>query len=203
MASIAAAILPLRWLMADLTDPNACSIQSQNTDSMGISHSINLPEISEEERESVLDYDCTLKKIAEYIREGKAKKICLMTGAGISVSAGIPDFRTPGTGLYDNLKKYDLPKPEAIFDIEFFREDPTPFYDLARDLLPSNYHPTPMHHFIRLLQDKGLLLRCYTQNIDTLERQAGVKSEYLIEAHANTNTHIHTFRRGKRVGPGG
>ena len=34
---------------------------------------------------------------------------------------GIPDFRSPGTGLYDNLQKYDLPYPEAIFDIEYFR----------------------------------------------------------------------------------
>ena len=152
---------------------------------MGVSPSINLPVISEEEKKDVLQYDCTLKRIAQYIREGKAKKICLLTGAGISVSAGIPDFRTPGTGLYDNLQKYDLPKPEAIFDIQFFHEDPTPFYDLARDLLPSNYYPTLMHHFIRLLQNKGLLLRCYTQNIDTLERQAGVKSEYLIEAHGS------------------
>lgn len=40
-----------------------------------------------------------------------------MTGAGVSVACGIPDFRTPGTGLYDNLKKYNLPYPEAVFDI--------------------------------------------------------------------------------------
>lgn len=44
-----------------------------------------------------------------------------MTGAGISVSAGIPDFRSPKTGLYDNLKEYNLPYPEAIFSIDFFK----------------------------------------------------------------------------------
>jgi len=43
-----------------------------------------------------------------------------MTGAGISVAAGIPDFRSPDTGLYANLKEYDLPSPEAIFDIGYF-----------------------------------------------------------------------------------
>ena len=51
-----------------------------------------------------------------------------MTGAGISVSAGIPDFRSPKTGLYANLKEYNLPTPESIFDIEYFRTKPEAFY---------------------------------------------------------------------------
>jgi len=54
-----------------------------------------------------------------------------MTGAGISVSAGIPDFRTPGTGVYDNLKEYNLPFPEALFTLEYFFKDPKPFYKFA------------------------------------------------------------------------
>jgi NAD-dependent SIR2 family protein deacetylase len=47
-----------------------------------------------------------------------------MTGAGISVSAGIPDFRSPKTGLYANLEKFNLPYPEAIFDLRYFRDYP-------------------------------------------------------------------------------
>ena len=43
-----------------------------------------------------------------------------MAGAGISVSAGIPDFRSPGVGIYDNLKQYNLPYPEAIFELKYF-----------------------------------------------------------------------------------
>lgn len=76
---------------------------------------------------------------------------------------GIPDFRTPGTGLYSNLEKYNLPFPEAIFDIEYFRNNPKPFFVLAKELYPGSFAPTPSHWFIRLLHDKGLLLRHYTQ----------------------------------------
>lgn len=61
--------------------------------------------------------------------------VCVCVGAaGISVSAGIPDFRTPGTGLYDNLQKYDLPDPQSIFTVDYFVENPEPFYSLAKEL---------------------------------------------------------------------
>ena len=70
--------------------------------------------------------------ILAYIKAGKAKNIITMAGAGISTSAGIPDFRTPGSGLYDNLQKYNLPDPQAIFDIGFFRSNPEPFFQLAK-----------------------------------------------------------------------
>ena len=53
-------------------------------------------------------------------------KIVVCTGAGISVSAGIPDFRSPKTGLYENLEKmsYKLPRPESIFDLDYFNKTP-------------------------------------------------------------------------------
>ena len=92
-----------------------------------------------------------------------------LSWSGISVSAGIPDFRSPGTGLYDNIAKYNLPDPTAIFDIDYFQENPAPFYQLAKELFPGQHKPTPTHLFIRLLHEKGLLRRCFTQNIDSLE----------------------------------
>jgi NAD-dependent deacetylase sirtuin 2 len=125
-----------------------------------------------------------LKGIAQYIRSGAAKNIVVMTGAGISVSAGIPDFRSE-SGLYARLGEYDLPYPQAIFELNYFRQKPGPFYKLAADLYPGLYAPTPTHHFIKLLHDKGLLLRCFTQNIDSLECAAGVPKEKVVAAHGN------------------
>ncbi|RKP35313.1 Sirt2 histone deacetylase, partial [Dimargaris cristalligena] len=126
--------------------------------------------------------------IADLIRTRRARRIIVMSGAGISTAAGIPDFRTPGTGLYDNLQRFDLPYAEAIFDIDYFRENPHPFYALARELYPGNFQPTLSHYFVRLLAAKGLLLRHYTQNIDTLERVAGLDPELLVEAHGSFHT---------------
>lgn len=126
----------------------------------------------------------TLEGIAKYIKE-ENPKICFMVGAGISTSAGIPDFRTPGTGLYDNLGKYDLDDPQDIFDLQFFDEDPRPFYTLAKELFPTGVKPTTCHYFIKLVDEKGLLKRCFTQNIDSLERIANIPSQKVVFAHGN------------------
>lgn len=108
-----------------------------------------------------------------------------MVGAGISTAAGIPDFRSPETGIYNNLQRFNLPYAEAVFDLSYFRKNPRPFYELAHELMPEKYRPTYTHYFIRLLHDKRLLQKCYTQNIDTLERLAGVPDKALIEAHGS------------------
>ncbi|XP_042616800.1 NAD-dependent protein deacetylase sirtuin-3-like isoform X3 [Cyprinus carpio] len=130
----------------------------------------------------------TLGDIAENIREHKFKRIVVMAGAGISTPSGIPDFRTPGSGLYDNLQQYNLPYAEAIFEINYFHHNPNPFFALAKELYPGNYQPNLTHYFIRLLHDKGQLLRMYTQNIDGLERMAGIPPKMLVEAHGTFAT---------------
>ncbi|KAJ8874421.1 hypothetical protein PR048_025270 [Dryococelus australis] len=81
----------------------------------------------------------------------------------VLTASGIPDFRSPSTGLYDNLKKYNLPYPEAIITLTYFKSHPEPFFSLAKELLPAKFKPSPCHYFIRLLHEKGLLLRHYTQ----------------------------------------
>jgi len=134
--------------------------------------------------------------IVDYIKAGKAKNIIVMAGAGISTSAGIPDFRTPGTGLYDNLQKYDLPYPTAVFDIGYFTENPKPFFTLAKELYPGSFKPTISHYFVKLLEQKNLLLRHFTQNIDTLEREAKISNDKIVEAHGAFHTgHCVTCRK--------
>jgi len=128
-------------------------------------------------------FDLTFDGVVELLKN--AKKITVMAGAGISTSCGIPDFRTPGTGLYDNLQKYDLPEPTAVFQLSYFKDHPEPFFLLSKELYPENFNPSPTHYFISLLAKKGLLTRHYTQNIDGLERLAGVPDELLVEAHGS------------------
>lgn len=66
------------------------------------------------------------------MKNKKYQKVVFLTGAGLSVAAGIPDFRTPGTGLYDQLQKYKLPRPESIFELSYYAQDPMPFIKLAK-----------------------------------------------------------------------
>ncbi|KAL1736725.1 DHS-like NAD/FAD-binding domain-containing protein, partial [Schizophyllum commune] len=108
--------------------------------------------------------------------------------SGVSTAAGIPDFRSPKTGLYHNLARLNLPYPEAVFDMDFFRKNPEPFYSLAQELYPGKYKPTLTHAFINLLYKKNKLQMCFTQNIDTLERMAGVPEHKIIEAHGSFAT---------------
>lgn len=126
-----------------------------------------------------------LERVAELIQSAPDESVIVLVGAGASVSAGIPDFRTPGTGLYDNLQEYDLPYPEAVFDINFFARNPAPFYRLCREMWPGTYEPTPAHRFFKALHDHKKLRRCFTQNIDSLEAAAGLPRDKVVAAHGN------------------
>lgn len=164
--------------------------------------------VDDSTRPSVLE-GRNMEAVAKYIKERDVKRIVVMVGltlsaihpnmhcfadsrtqvgAGISTSAGIPDFRSPDTGLYANLAFLDLEEPEDVFDIGFFRQNPKPFYALAHELYPGRYRPTVAHSFIKLLYDKGLLLKHFTQNIDCLERQAGLPGDMIVEAHGSFAT---------------
>ncbi|KAJ7760539.1 DHS-like NAD/FAD-binding domain-containing protein [Mycena metata] len=129
----------------------------------------------------------TVEDAVRLIRE--SKRIIILTGAGISVSCGIPDFRSRD-GLYASLKlqgDYDLDDPQQMFDINYFRENPAGKFLCNREQLlhpisriyPSNFVPSPCHRFIKLVEDKN-------QNIDTIETLAGVTR--VVQCHGSFAT---------------
>ncbi|KAJ5482651.1 NAD-dependent protein deacetylase h.t1.c1 [Penicillium diatomitis] len=118
----------------------------------------------------------------------KSKNIIVLTGAGISTSLGIPDFRSKDTGLYSKLEHLGLSDPQEVFDINVFQEDPSIFFSIAKDILPTEKKFSPTHAFIKLLQDKGKLLTNYTQNIDNIEANAGILPEKMLQCHGSFAT---------------
>lgn len=128
------------------------------------------------------------------------KNIMVITGAGISTSLGIPDFRSKNTGFYSRLLQMGYDEPEEVFDIHNFDENPRTFYALAGDIIPDLEKWTPTHEFIRLLQDKEKLLTNYTQNIDNVEAHAGIRKDKLIQCHGSWATA--TCRKCKFKVPG-
>ena len=73
-----------------------------------------------------------------------------------------------------------------MFDIQYFRKDPRPFFKFAREIYPGQFQPSPCHRFIRNVEKNGKLLRNYTQNIDTLENVVGLKN--VIQCHGSFAT---------------
>ena len=116
-----------------------------------------------------------------------SRRILVLVGAGISVSCGIPDFRSEKTGLYHTLDtdELGLSSAEDLFDFETFKENPSSFYKFARHLYPGSVCPSLTHEFLAKLEQKNKLLRVYTQNIDGLEVLAGVPEKKVIYAHGS------------------
>ena len=129
-----------------------------------------------------------IKGLANYIKNGYCKKILILTGAGISVKSGIPDFRSPGTGIYDNIKNFYISNPELLFNRSYINKDPKPFFTLIKKFLSKEYEPSNAHYLSVLFKNKGVLMRYYTQNIDGLDLKAGLTSPYLIECHGQMRT---------------
>jgi NAD-dependent deacetylase len=118
------------------------------------------------------------KRCAELIKESSS--IVVLSGAGISTNAGIPDFRGPN-GIY-TTKKFD---PDRTFGLRFFLEDPLPFYDFARDFVTilEKARPTFTHKFFATLEKEEKVKGIITQNIDGLHQMAGSKN--VLELHGS------------------
>jgi NAD-dependent deacetylase len=128
-------------------------------------------------------------QLAGLIRE--ASSVVALTGAGISVPSGIPDFRTPGTGLWANVD------PMEVAHIDVFRRDPARFWRFYGERFQTLAHKQPnrAHEVLAELERDGLLRAVITQNIDQLHRRAG--SRELIEVHG-TIAHSSCLRCGAR-----
>jgi len=102
-----------------------------------------------------------------------------LTGAGISVPSGIPDFRTPGKGLWEKVD------PMEVAHIDAFRRDPERFWSFYRPRLHSlgDIDPNRAHEALAELEARGLLEAVITQNIDMLHTRAGC--ERVIEVHGS------------------
>jgi NAD-dependent deacetylase len=109
----------------------------------------------------------------------QARSVVALTGAGISVPSGIPDFRSPGTGLWAKVN------PMEVAHIDAFRRDPVSFWSFygQRFNTLDAKQPNRAHAALAELERAGLLDAVITQNIDRLHARAG--TEKLIEVHGS------------------
>jgi NAD-dependent deacetylase len=119
--------------------------------------------------------DTRVERLAGLLRG--ASSVVALTGAGISVPSGIPDFRSPGTGLWENVD------PMEVAHIDAWRRDPERFWHFYGDRFQSlrDKEPNGAHAALVELERRGILDAVVTQNIDMLHRKAGTVE--LIEVH--------------------
>jgi NAD-dependent deacetylase len=116
-------------------------------------------------------------RLAGLIRE--SEMVVALTGAGISVPSGIPDFRSPGTGLWEKVD------PMEVAHIDVFHRDPARFWSFYGERFATlrDRRPNPAHHALAELERRGQLAAVITQNIDMLHRRAGTRE--LVEVHGS------------------
>jgi NAD-dependent deacetylase len=120
------------------------------------------------------------EQLAELIRS--ADSVVALTGAGVSVPSGIPDFRSPGTGLWEKVD------PMEVAHIGAFRRDPQRFWHFYGDRFSTlrDKQPNGAHAALVELERRGHLDAVITQNVDMLHRRAG--SRELVEVHGSIAT---------------
>ena len=118
-----------------------------------------------------------VKRLADLICE--AERAVVLTGAGISVPSGIPDFRSPGTGLWANVD------PMEVAHIDAWRRDPDRFWTFYGERFASliDIRPNAAHEAVAELERRGAVRGVITQNIDRLHRMAG--SRRVVEVHGS------------------
>lgn len=143
----------------------------------------NLGDVSDLEG-TVFNLDHQITHAAELL--GRASCAVALTGAGISTPSGIPDFRSPDSGLWDQGD------PFAVASISAFQRNPQQFFDWIRPpaRLIEQAHPNPALHALARLESAGLLKSVITQNIDGLHRRAGSGRVHEVHGHIREATCI-------------
>jgi len=121
-------------------------------------------------------------QVADLLRS--AERAVVLTGAGVSVPSGIPDFRTPGKGLWENVD------PMEVAHIDAWRRDPDRFWSFYGQRFATlvDKRPNDAHRAIAELERRGLIRAVITQNIDRLHRAAG--SDRVIEVHGSIESSV-------------
>ncbi|NMC07671.1 MAG: hypothetical protein GYA24_20830, partial [Candidatus Lokiarchaeota archaeon] len=124
-----------------------------------------------------MDMHYLMQELLETLIAG-AKHVVAFTGAGISTESGIPDFRSPGSGLWE---KHD----PSLMNIDVFNADPVPFFELAMEIATPVFSakPNPAHVALAKLEAAGKLDGIITQNVDGLHQHAGSKN--VVELHGS------------------
>jgi NAD-dependent deacetylase len=114
---------------------------------------------------------------ADIIRGSKCTVV--LTGAGVSTLSGIPDFRSPNSGLWEKSDPFE------VASLSTFRYNPARFYEWMRDLAIRilQAQPNSAHTSLAKMQDLGLVQTIITQNIDMLHQRAG--SREVLEVHGS------------------
>jgi NAD-dependent deacetylase len=102
-----------------------------------------------------------------------ASNTVALTGAGISTESGIPDYRSPGTGLWEKMD-------QSVVSLEGFFRDPSRYYSFALEMYPirRSAKPNPAHYMLAELERRKLLNGIITQNVDGLHQEAGSNNVY-------------------------
>ena len=110
----------------------------------------------------------------------QSRKTIVLTGAGISTESGIPDFRSPGRGLWENLDPMEVLSTGVLYNF------PEEFYKVGFKILSSmrNAEPNEAHYILSEMEKEGIIFGVITQNIDNLHQKAGSKN--VFEVHGNT-----------------
>ncbi|MBR4889499.1 MAG: NAD-dependent protein deacylase [Clostridia bacterium] len=123
-----------------------------------------------------------IQRLREILKNNR--RICVFTGAGISVPSGIPDFRS-AQGIYSE-RTHEQYRPEDMISHSFFEKHPEMFYEFYKSkMLYPQAKPNAAHRFFARLEEQGKEVTVVTQNIDGLHQAAG--STNVFELHGSVH----------------